>query len=66
MMAREQPRAGPSSSLTLIASNLMTGGEMAVLFLTWMVYSEHTFISPSNAVPSRLIEISVHWPSDRW
>ena len=61
--------AGVISRLTVIESNLTTGGDgLAVLFFSWLAVSEHVSTENQNhplALPIRLTAISLQALPDR-
>src|SRR6266568_1450634 len=69
LYVREQPIAGVISRLTLIESNLTTGGEgLTALFLSWVAVSAQVCTENQNhplALPIRFLAISFQWLPDR-
>src|SRR6266566_4107024 len=69
LYVREQPMAGVISRLTLIESNLTTGGEgLTVLFWSWVVVSAQVCAENQNhplALPIRFLAISFQWLPER-
>ena len=65
----EQPMEGVISRLSLMESNLTTAGDgLVVLFLNWVVWSEHVCTANQNhplALPIRFLAISFQWLPDR-